>query len=82
MYKYCADDFINNTVDPVKVAVEKKMGLLLDFRILEPNDHRAYRVRKILSSYNSEYEITRAIHDVIVGRITIDTFLAQKEMIQ
>ena len=80
MLHYCADEFIRNTQpDTIGTVIDKKMNLLKDFCILKDNDYKKEStLRKVLAQYNSEYDITVALHDIILGRQTLDDFLAQK----
>ena len=83
MRHYQADEFIYETIsDPVSVAVDKKVSLLYDLCILcktkTSPDSRETALREVLSHYNSERALTTALHDVVLGNKSIDTFLAQK----
>lgn len=81
---YQSDEFLFDTMpDPMNVAIDKKVSLLYDLCILVANkkdrDVRESDLREVLSHYNSERALTIALHDVVLGNKTIDTFLAQKK---
>lgn len=81
---YQADEFIYDTMpDPMDVAVDKKVSLLYDLCILckskRDPDTREAELRKILSQYNSEWALTSALRDVVLGNKPLNTFLAQKK---
>lgn len=84
MRHYQADDFIGETTpDPMNVAVDKKVSLLYQLCILckdkKDPDAREDAVRKVLSQCTSERALTIALHDVVAGNKSINTFLAQKK---
>lgn len=83
MHQYQTDEFLYATPpDPMEIAVDKKVSLLYDLCILcktrKTTDSREAALREVLSHYNSEGALTNALHDVVLGKKTIDTFLAQK----
>ena len=83
MRHYQADEFIlDATPDPIDVAIDKKVSLLYDLCVLvrkcKERDARETALREVLSHYNSERALTSALHDVVLGNKTIDTFLEQK----
>ena len=87
MKHYQADEFILDTkADTMEVAVDKKVSLLYELYILSCEhgfkDNREDALRQVLANYKSEHSLTTALHDIVVGNESIDTFLAQKEMIQ
>lgn len=66
--------------------VDKKISLLYDFCILKHKryrkpDDREVAVRKLLSQYQSEYSMTRAIHPVVFGECQLDDLLREKGVI-
>lgn len=78
MRQYHAEDFLSNKVDSVNIAIEKKISLLYDRCILRKHDPRIPKIRAALTKCSSEYEVTTALHDVVLGNKSIDTFLRQK----
>lgn len=84
MRHYQTDEFIYDDVlpDPISIAVDKKVSLLYDLCILckdkKSRDEREAALRDVLSHYKSESALTSALHDVVLGNKSIDTFLEQK----
>lgn len=83
MKHYQADEFIlDTTADTMEDAIDKKVSLLYDLCVLTKThkdvDSRETALREVLSHYASEHSITSALHDVVVGKTTLNTFLAQK----
>ena len=83
MRHYQTDEFLYDTLpNPVDIAIDKKVSLLYDLCILcktkTNRDAREAALREVLSHYNSERALTNALHDVVLGNKTIDTFLIQK----
>lgn len=83
MHHYQTDEFLYDTLpDPMEIAVDKKVSLLYDLCILcktkATPDSREAALREVLSQYGSERALTTALHDIVNGNKTIDTFLAQK----
>ena len=79
MKHYQIDEFIHDTtVDTMEDAIDKKVSLLYDLCILTQKDSRETALREVLAHYTSEYTLTTALHDVVVGKKSLDTFLAQK----
>lgn len=81
MHKYTVDDFNGENIlaDTMEDAIEKKIGLLKDFRFLKDEDERTEVVRIILSDCKTERELDNAIHDVVRFKETLDEFIARKE---
>ena len=83
---YQGNDFLLESTkpEPIKVTIDKKVSLLYDLCILKQTkiyrDAREEAVREVLSHYGSERALTNALHDVVNGNKSIDTFLAQKEI--
>ena len=79
MKHYQVDEFIlDTTADTMEVAIDKKVSLLYDLCVLSRRDSREAALRKVLSQYTSEHTLTTALHDVVVGKTDLDTFLAKK----
>lgn len=79
MKHYCVDEFTRNCrPDDLSTVINKKVNLLKDFCILRLHDKREPVLREVLAQYKSEYEITTALHNIIIGHTTLDTFIAQK----
>ena len=83
---YQGDEFLYETLpDPINVAIDKKVSLLYDLCVLckgkKSRDEREEALREVLSHYTSERALTTALHDVVLGNKSIDTFLAQKEIL-
>jgi hypothetical protein len=57
-------------------AVEKKVSLLYDFNILHKKQEP--KVREMLSQCKDEHEMTRVLHDVLLGRTTLTQLLYKK----
>ena len=80
---YQADEFLYNTTsDPMNVVVDKKVSLLYELCILcksrKDRDARETALREILSKYTTEDALNNALHDIVRGNKSINTFLAQK----
>lgn len=80
MAHYTIDEFLNNNEDTnIKAVVDKKVNLLYDFCILRHSgtsrDGREAAVRAYLQRYRTEAQVTRVLHDVVVGNKTIDQLL-------
>ena len=80
---YQGDDFLYDKLpDPMDVAIDKKVSLLYDLCVLCKSktnpDAREEALREILSQYTTERALTVALHDVVLGKTPINTFLAQK----
>ena len=84
MHHYQTDEFIYDEVipDPIDIAIDKKVSLLYDLCILcktkNRRDVREAELREVLSRYTTEKQLDNALHNVVLGNKTIDTFLAQK----
>lgn len=82
MKHYQVDEFIHdehNLCTPYtgnkNNIIDKKVSLLYDFCILTKSDKRETSVRNVLAKYNTEAEMTRALHNVLVGKCTLDKFI-------
>ena len=78
MLYYTVDEFLTNKADTdINIAIDKKISLLYECGILRgrPTDSREDAVRAYLKRYSAEHQLTRALHDVIVGNKTIDQLL-------
>ena len=79
MKHYCIDEFIidehNTYMDKKADIIDKKISLLHDFCILSRLDKREMLVRVFLDKYNTEAQMTRVLHDVLVGNKTLDEML-------
>ena len=80
MAHYTIDEFLSNNEDTnIKAVVDKKVSLLYDFCILRQSgtsrDGREAAVRAYLQRYSTEAQVTRVLHDVVVGNKTVDQLL-------
>lgn len=76
---YYVDEFVRKCQpDDLDTVIDKKINLLKDFCILKLHDKREYALRKALAQCKSEYEITAALHDIIIGNKTLNEYLTQK----
>lgn len=82
MRSYQCDDFICPKSEPTPVVIDKKISLLYDLCILralpKQRDTRETALREVLSQYCTETQLDNALHDIICGNKTLNTFLAQK----
>ena len=82
MKHYAVDDFIGGAyvgaTETKKDFVNKKISLLHDFCILHDDDYREPLVETVLNQCNTEHEMTTVLHDVLVGRTTLNARLTQK----
>ena len=81
MKHYKIEEFLTNTT-PTSLAdeVEKKISLLYDFCILvhkkaTAHDAREEMVRQILQKCQSAISIDGVVHDLLVGKITLNELL-------
>ena len=62
--------------------INEKISLLYDFCILTMQGHKhdnsECRVREMFSACKSEREMERTLHDVLVGKETLEQLLARK----
>ena len=79
---------MDDDVEPCTLGdiIDKKISLLYDFCILKHKrfrkpDDREDAVRKLLSQYQSEYSMTKAIRPVVFGERKLDDFLHEKGVI-
>ena len=86
MKHYELDEFINDEhnlytsyTDKKDDLIDKKVSLLYDFCILTKKgykaDAREKAVRELLSHYNTEFEMTRVLHTVLVGDCHINQLI-------
>lgn len=81
MAHYTIDEFLNDTADDTNIntVVDKKVSLLYDFCVLRHRgtsaDSREAAVRAYLKRYCTEAQLTRVLHDVLVGNKTVDQLL-------
>ena len=81
MKSYSADDILrNNTIpEPKEVIIDKKISLLYDFCILTRKrrlpDQREDDVRTFLAQFNTEHQMTIALHDILIGNTDLDAVL-------
>ena len=75
----------DDNVEPCTLGdiIDKKVSLLYDFCILKHKkfrkpDDREEAVRKLLSQYQSEYSMTKAIHPVVFGEYSLNELLRKK----
>lgn len=86
MKHYQVNEFINGTpnfpVDNKHDIVDKKVSLLYDFYILRKHkktpDARESAVREWLSTYATESQMTRALHNILVGDCTLNNTLKKR----
>ena len=81
-------EMLGSNAEPCTLGdeVDKKISLLYDFCILKHKrfrkpDDREVAVRKLLSQYQSEYSMTRAIRPVVLGEYKLDDLLRKKGVI-
>lgn len=72
---YGIDDY-TTVSDVLQDAVDKKVSLLYDFCILHKRQEP--QVRTLLTQCKSENEMTRVLHDVLLGRTTLTQLLKKK----
>ena len=87
MAEYLIDEFIDGTCEcTFEEQVDKKVSLLYDMCILikrrKDTDSREQAVRELLSSYSSERQMDNAVHDIVVGKCTINEMLKRKGYLQ
>ncbi len=59
--------------------IREKIELLEDFCIIKRrNDERRKLIRQALKECGSEFRMEQMLHDVIRGKVTIETVLQQK----
>ena len=81
---YQGNDFLFEAAspEPIEVTIDKKVSLLYQLCVLCKNkknpDSREAALREVLSQYGSERALTIALHDVVSGNKSINTFLEQK----
>lgn len=83
MPEYLVDEFIGGTDESTfEEQVDKKVSLLYDMCILlkrrKGADDREEAVRQLLSSYQTERQMDNAVHDIIVGKDTLNAMLKRK----
>jgi hypothetical protein len=63
----------------MKTIIREKIALLEDFRILQKKkDPRKKIVREALKQCGSEIRMEQMLHDILVGRTTLDAVLQKK----
>ena len=72
---YGVDDY-TTTSDTLHDAIDKKVSLLYDFDLLVKKHEP--QIRTLLSQCSNEYEMTRVLHDVLLGRVTLSQLLRKK----
>ena len=86
MKQYELDEFINDEhnlytahTEPKADLIDKKVSLLYYFCILTKKSYKAdareKAVRELLSHYNTEFEMTRVLHTVLVGDCHINQLI-------
>lgn len=81
---YYADDFIGDSfADPIDIAINKKIEVLYNLLVLirddiTQHDSREWAVRRALSQYTTEHQLTIALHDLVRYNITMDAWLEQR----
>lgn len=83
MAEYLVDEFINGACEcTIEEQIDKKVSLLYDMCILikrrNATDDREEAIRQLLSSYQNERQIDNAVHDLVVGKCTLDQMLKKK----
>jgi hypothetical protein len=84
---YLVDEFIGTTEQfTFEDQVDKKVSLLYDLCKLQmrgrKSDDREDAVKHLLASYQSEVLMDNAIHDVVVGKYTLNDLLKRKGYLQ
>ena len=87
MAEYLVEEFIDGTCEcTFEEQVDKKVSLLYDMCILTKRkkdaDNREQCVRQLLSSYQSERQMDNAVHDIVVGKTTLNDILKRKGILQ
>lgn len=80
MKQYKVDEFLRSSApDPLSIAIDKKVSLLYDLRILiykcHTTDTHEQSVRAILSHCKTECEVDNILHDLVRYNITLYEFL-------
>ena len=83
MAEYLVDEFIDGTYEcTLEEQIDKKVSLLYDMCLLTKRrkdaDNLEKEVRQLLSSYTNERQMDNAIHDIVVGKYTINDILKRK----
>jgi hypothetical protein len=60
-----------------KKYIQSKISLLRNFCILTRNDTRTPVVKKVLASKQNEIQVENFLHDIIMGRKTLDQALQE-----
>lgn len=86
MAEYLVDEFIDGACEcTFEDQVDKKVSLLYDLCILSRRTNKAeyeQAVRQLLSSYQTERQMDNAVHDIIVGKCTLEDVLKRKGYLQ
>ena len=87
MAEYLVDEFIDGACDSTfEEQVDKKVSLLYDMCILTKRKNNAKdrerAVRQLLSSCKSERSMDNTVHDLVVGKCTLEDILKRKGYLQ
>lgn len=86
MAEYLVDEFLDGTCEcTFEEQVDKKISLLYDMCILSRRISDAKQVqatRQLLSSYQTERQMDNAVHDIVVGKCTLEDVLKRKGYLQ
>ena len=58
-----------------KKYIQSKISLLRNFCIISKNDARIPIVKKVLASKQNEIQVENFLHDILMGRKTLDQAL-------
>ena len=74
------DEFLgySRTTKPIEKIAAQKVSILYQLGILKSNDSRTDRVLALLNKCTSEYQMTRMLHDVVVGNKDLDALLIER----
>lgn len=83
MKTYDVDEFTNakNENCPIEEIVEKKISLLHDFCLIK-GESQADDVRELLSSCGNEIQMDNILHDILVGKTTMESVLKYRGILQ
>ena len=68
----------NTTAKTIEKNAAQKVSILYQLGILKSNDRRTDTLLALLNKCTSEHQMTRMLHDVIVGNKDLDTLLIEK----
>jgi hypothetical protein len=85
--EYLVDEFIDDGYEcTLAEQVDKKVSLLYDLCALcrrgRYADKRENAIRELLASYPSRTLMDNAMHDIVVGKCTVDQMLKRKGYLQ